>query len=111
MEAARRLHDNDQLFEGLVKGSITANRLDFAKAALAVRSGLPPEVVVRILGPASAKAVVALDWRAGQSMDCTVLMQTRLGHINPDIVLHGRGHHHPLTEGEMTTQIAVFAEA
>ncbi len=109
IEKARPLHDCGQLTEGLVKGSIAANHLAFAKAAIAVRADLPSAVVIRILASASAKAVTSLCWRAGLSMDCTALVQTRLAHISPDVILHGRGRHFPLTEGEMNTQIAVFS--
>ncbi len=109
LDRARHLRDQGQLTEGLIKGSISANHVAFAKAAISVMANVPVAVTLRILASTSSKAVTALCWRAGLSMDCATLVQTRLAHINPDLILHGRGRHFPLTEGEMNTQITIFS--
>ncbi|MBN2751320.1 MAG: DUF2336 domain-containing protein, partial [Rhodospirillaceae bacterium] len=109
MDKACLLRDSDQLSEALIHDAITANHINFAKAAISVRAGLPLDMTLRILGSSSAKAVTALCWRAGFNMKTTVLVQTRLARINPDMVLHGTDRNYPLTDGEMATQISIFA--
>ncbi len=108
-EKARLLKDSGQLDEDLIRDAIARNHLAFARAAIGVRADLGPEVVARILASASPKAVTALGWRAGLSMETTALAQVRLARINPDMALHGVGRRYPLTDGEMAIQIAIFA--
>jgi len=109
LDKAALLRDSGQLTDALILDAIAAGHVAFAKAALAIRSDLAAAVVLRILASASAKAVTALAWRAGFDMDAAGTIQTRLARINPDAALPGSGHAFPLTEGEMETQIAVFA--
>ena len=108
-EKARLMKESGQLSEEMIKGAIAANHLAFARAAIGVRADLPAAVVARILSSASAKAVTALGWRAGLSMEVTIQAQIRLGRINPDAILHGVGKRYPLTDGEMAMQIAIFS--
>ncbi|SBW06945.1 conserved hypothetical protein [uncultured Alphaproteobacteria bacterium] len=108
-EKARLLRESGQLDEDLIRDAIGQNHLAFARAAIGVRADLGPEVVARILGSASPKAVTALCWRAGLSMEATTQAQVRLARINPDMALHGVGRRYPLTDGEMAMQIAIFS--
>lgn len=108
-EKARMLRESNQLTEELIRDSIAQNHLDFARAAIGVRADLAPEVVARILGSASPKAITALGWRAGLTMETTIQAQVRLARINPDMALHGVGRRYPLTDGEMAMQIAIFS--
>lgn len=108
-EKARLMKESGQLTEELIRASISRNHLAFARAAIGVRADLTADVVSRILASASPKAVTALGWRAGLSMDTTTQAQIRLARINPDMALHGVGRRFPLTDGEMAMQIAIFA--
>jgi len=108
-EKAKMLREAGQLNEELIRNSIVQNHLAFARAAIGVCADLAPSVVARILGSSSPKAVTALGWRAGLSMETTTQVQVRLGRINPDMALHGVGRRYPLTDGEMAMQIAIFS--
>ena len=71
---------------------------------------LPPEVVAKMLGSGSGKAVTSLCWKARMSMRMAVSLQRKVAHIRPSSMLHPRsGNQFPLTEGDMEWQIEFYA--
>ena len=110
LDKARALAAEGKLGEEDVCRALSENATTFAKAALAVLSDLSTDAVQNILDSASPKALVALAWRAGLTMTAGLLIQTRLGHINPDAVLADASGDFPLSEETMAWQLAVFTE-
>jgi len=110
---ARRFSECGELTEDMILDAVYTDGSEaFAKAALSVRSGLPPQVVLNILNASSPKAIVALAWKAGVSMEIAIHAQSRLGHIKPGNIIHAVDGTYPLSVGEMETQLALFeAEA
>jgi len=64
--------------------------------------------VRKILGSASAKAIIALAWKAKYSMLLAVSLQTGPGGIAHDEVLRARDGGYPLGESEMEWQLDLF---
>ena len=77
--------------------------------ALATLARVPPQAVRRILDAHSAKAIVALVWRARLSMRVAFKIQAFVMRLAPDECLAARGgKDFPLSEDEMTWQLNYF---
>ncbi len=94
----------DVLRAAIADGSATA------PALLASAAGLPIEAVRAAIFLRSPKAMVSIAWRAGLDAPVSVTIQTTMGRVPPDEVLHptqtGR---YPLTEATMLWQCRLFA--
>lgn len=76
---------------------------------LAARTGYPVAVVQRMVQSGSARSITALCWKAGVTMRFAVDVQRRIGKIPPQSLLYARaGVDFPLSEHEMTEQLALF---
>ncbi len=108
-DRARRLHAAGKLTEEAISRAVGSGDRGFATAALALRSGLLPEIVREIIASKSAKAVTAVAWKAELSMRLAMQMQMRLAGIAPSNVLHARdGVDFPLSPEDMTWQLEFF---
>ncbi|MBM3569851.1 MAG: DUF2336 domain-containing protein [Alphaproteobacteria bacterium] len=97
-----RLHAEGKLTEDEVKGAIDRQELAFVIHALAVRGGLQPPAVHKMLDSKSGKAVTALAWKAGFTMDVARLLQHRVAKVPPSSLVHPKnGDQYPLTERDM----------
>ena len=77
--------------------------------ALATLARVPPQAVRRIIEAHSAKAIVALVWRARLSMRAAFKIQAFVMRLAPDECLAARnGKDFPLSEDEMTWQLNYF---
>ena len=68
-------------------------------------SSLPAPLVRKILASASAKAIVALAWKANYSMDLAVALQAGPGGIAAGEVRQPRDGEYPLSESDMEWQL------
>lgn len=98
-----------KLDDTFVENATEHGTRDTVIAALALLSGAAPEVVARIFHTASAKAIVALVWRAGLGMRVAFKIQTLLLHLPASELLPARdGVHFPLSESEMRWHLNYF---
>ncbi|MDP2698167.1 DUF2336 domain-containing protein [Thalassospira sp.] len=108
-DKALALHAKGKLTDKEVATAIAANDVKFARAALAVLAGIPPEAVSKVLNTHSAKGVVSLAWKAGLPADLAVKIQVKLGHVPPSQTLNPRsGNQYPLSEEDMKWQLEFF---
>ena len=103
------MHAKKKLTDKEVAKALAANDVKFARAALSVLAGIPPEAVTKVLNTHSAKGVVALTWKAGLPADLAVKIQVKLGHVPPSQTLNPRnGNQYPLSEDDMNWQLEFF---
>jgi len=102
------MHGSGQLDELSVTEALAAGRRAFVVAALAVRSGLPEPVVHSMVSSGSPKAVTALAWKAGMSVDFAEQLQLRLAYVEPRDLLRGVGAGYALDEEQLDWQIKMF---
>jgi uncharacterized protein (DUF2336 family) len=77
--------------------------------ALATLAQVPPPIVRRIIEAHSAKAIVALVWRARLSMRVAFKIQAFVARLTPKECLAARnGKDFPLSEDEMRWQLSYF---
>jgi len=106
-EEARRLHAEGALDESILAERLAAGRRDFVVAGLALRAALDRRSVERILAAQSAKAALALCWKAALGMGFATQLQSRLARVPPNKIIGGDGAY-PLGEDEMTWQLEFF---
>lgn len=79
------------------------------QSGLALRCGFRENVVEKILGSGSPKAITALAWKAGLSMRFAMQLQVQLGGITPQNVLNAQnGTDFPLSTEQMEWQLDFF---
>ena len=94
--------DDEAILEALRR-----NAKKEATAMLAVKADVAVAVIERACALRSAKGLISLAWKAGLSVDTSVVLQVALGHLTPDLVLHpGQEGVFPLSEDEMRWQLA-----
>ena len=85
---------------------------DLACVGLAMRAKTQPEIVQRLLEAHSAKAIVALCWRAGLAMSTALTVQTVLGRIPREAALSPRPDGtYPISVEAMLWQLDFFGIA
>jgi uncharacterized protein (DUF2336 family) len=96
---------NDEFVEEVAE----AGNKDAVIVALATMAQLPPEIVRRIIETRTAKAVIALVWRARLSMRVAFKIQAFVMRLPPNECLAARnGKDFPLSEDEMRWQLGYF---
>ncbi len=111
-ERARALAARGALGEPEIDEALMDGDHGFVLGGLAALSGLPEETVRRMLAARSARAVVALAWKAGLSMRLAIKLQAQLARIPPKGMLHAReGRHFPLSPAELAWQLEFFGAA
>ena len=107
---ARALHAAGKLDEPCIAEAIEGGDRAFVAAALALRTVQSAETVTRLLASRSAKAIVALAWKAGLGMRTAVRLQARIGLVPPREMLNARrGVDYPMSETELADCWALFA--
>jgi uncharacterized protein (DUF2336 family) len=105
---ASRLKQQGKLDEAAVLGAL-GHDSGFVRAALALMSELPPELVDRVLGAHSPKGVTALAWKSGLGMRAAHKLQLQLGQIPPTAALKPRvDGGYPLSAEAMQWQLDFF---
>ena len=110
MERADKLYKEGKLNEKIISQAVDGSDNHFMYCAISYMADLPSEVVAKMLGSGSSKAVTSLCWKAGMSMRMAVSLQRKVAHIRPNSMLHPRsGNQFPLTEDDMEWQIEFYA--
>ena len=105
------MHDQGQLDELSLSEALTAGRRAFVMAALSVRSGLTEGVVHSMMSSGNAKAVTALAWKAGMTMEFAEQLQLRLAYIEPrDVLRAAYGTRYALDDEQLDWQVSMFAD-
>jgi uncharacterized protein (DUF2336 family) len=106
---AARLFRKGELTESALEDALSWKQFDFARMALAMRAGVPPLLVDKILQSHSGRAVTALAWRADLTMRTAFLLQKEMSVIAPNQFVYPRdGVSYPLGADEMTWQLEFF---
>src|SRR3546814_11639766 len=90
--------------------ALTAGRRAFVLAALSVRAGLPEATVHSMMSSGNARAVTALAWKAGMTMEFAEQLQMRLAYIEPrDVLRSAVAARYPLSAQPLVCQIRLFS--
>jgi uncharacterized protein (DUF2336 family) len=109
MMRAERLHKEGRLNEDVVMQAVDLSDTHFTCYAISYLSGLPSEVVTKMLSSGSGKAVTSLCWEAGISMRSAVKIQRNVAKVQPNSILRARGgNEFPLTEDDMKWQVEFY---
>jgi uncharacterized protein (DUF2336 family) len=109
IDRAKRLQKENKLTEDAIDSALTQGDRGFVMAALSVRSAIPLDIVGKIIGGQSARAVTALCWKAKVSMRFCRQIQLRLAQIPPSGVINARsGTDYPMNEAELKWQLEFF---
>ncbi|MFP6731771.1 MAG: DUF2336 domain-containing protein, partial [Alphaproteobacteria bacterium] len=94
----------------LVQTSIDLGDHDSVIKALALKAGLPVEVVERVFSLQGSKSITALVWQAGLGMRTAIQVQLRIARVPPMDVLNAKdGTDYPLTADELQWHADMFA--
>jgi hypothetical protein len=106
------LRDSGRLDEPAILDALRCNATGAATAMLAVKADVPLHVIERACALRSAKAMVSLAWKAGLSMPTTVVLQSMLTGLSPELVLRpDDGGGFPLPIEELRWQLAFLGIA
>lgn len=108
---AARLAMEEKLTETEIGDALSLDDYEFVQAALAIRANILPQIVERMLGAHSPKAIMALTWRAGLTPRFGLQIQrSKLGKIPPRQLLYPKdaGDSFPQTDAEMQWQLEFF---
>ena len=109
MVRAEKLHKEGKLDESVVMKAVDLSDTHFTRYAMSHMSGLPSEIVAKMLGSGSGKAVTSLCWKSGMSMRAAVNLQRKVAKIQPNSLLRARGgNEFPLTEDDMEWQLEFY---
>jgi Uncharacterised protein conserved in bacteria (DUF2336) len=104
---AQALDRAGKLDDAAVLEALRRNGSKEAAAMLSVRAGVPAAVVDRACALRSAKGIVSLAWKAGMTVQTSVILQVTLAHLPPDQVLRAtEDGAFPLSDDEMRWQLA-----
>ena len=89
-----------------MQAAIEKSDRDFIIHAIALKSGIPDDVVNDAIDGANPRTVTALSWKAGFSMRTAMQLQLRVARVRPKSVLNARdGIDYPLSEAELEQQL------
>ena len=95
-----------QFDEAFVEAAADAGQRDSIVAALAKMGRVETDIVRKVLGSGSAKALTALAWRAGLGMRTAFKIQCAIMHLRGGSLLYARGGSaYPLSEDDMRWQL------
>ncbi|MCZ6590052.1 MAG: DUF2336 domain-containing protein [Alphaproteobacteria bacterium] len=102
----RQMYLNDELNDHEISSALASGGQEFVIYAVALKSKTPVDVVSRAISMRSAKAIVALCWKADLSMRLATRVQMHLAHIPPSDVLRATASEDfPLSSDEMRWQL------
>ena len=102
----RQMYLNDELNDHEISSALASGGQEFVIYAVALKSKTPVDVVSRAISMRSAKAIVALCWKADLSMRLATRVQMHLAHIPPSDVLRATASEDfPLSNDEMRWQL------
>ncbi len=102
----RQMYLDNQLNEQEISSALASGGHEFVIYGIALMSKTPVDVVSRAISMRSAKAIVALCWKANLSMRLATRVQMHLANIPPSDVLRATGSDdYPLSNDEMRWQL------
>jgi len=106
---AQQLFSDGSLTDDVLALALDRWDNDFVMVALALRSGLPVDVIRLMVRVKSARTIVALSWKAGFSARFSMDLQRQLANILPTKIVNARdGVDYALTTAEMEKQLSLF---
>lgn len=110
-DRARQMYESGTLTEDAVLEAVSEGKRPFVLAAFELITGLSEDAVHSLASSINPKAVVALVWKAGYSMEFAVQLQLRLANIPPEKALKPtEDGHFPLSEDQLSWQIELVSE-
>jgi len=110
-DRARRLFDAGELTEQALQDAIDGHDITLIPPALSLLSDIDSEIVKRILMGDSGKAVTALVWKTGLSMETAEMVQIRVANVPAkSIVRVPPDGTYPLSPDDMEWYLAYFLE-
>ncbi len=108
-EKLRRLVRENKLNEETILDALAWSEYKFVSRALSHLAKIHPDIVDKMFAMNSAKACVALCWRAGISMRSAVKIQQHIGKIpHHKILLPRGGEDYPLSDEDMLWQLEFY---
>ena len=108
--AAEKAFKEGDITDHTVQSAIDKGDHDFVIKALALKAGLPPRMVHRVIEMQGAKSITALVWTAGLSMRTAIQVQLKVARVPPMEVLNAKdGTDYPLSEEELQWHADLFA--
>ena len=108
-DRARKMHDSGMLSEQVLMNAIEKGDKAFVRYGLILLSGLPKESVQKMLNTSSAKAVVALCWKADLSMEMAEVLQQKIARIQPKSLIRAKPDGgFPLSEDDIDWYLDFF---
>lgn len=107
-DRVRRLMREGGLDEEALWAALEQGDRPFLRSALALLCGISNELVDRIIGARSAKAMVAVAWKAQLGPRLAYQLQLRLAGLSPRQALGPKNGSWPLTPDEMTWHLEFF---
>jgi uncharacterized protein (DUF2336 family) len=106
IKRVRQMYLNNELDEHEISSALASGGQEFVIYAIALKSKTPVDVVSRAISMRSAKAIVALCWKADLSMRLATRTQMHLANIPPSDVLRATASDdYPLSKDEMRWQL------
>jgi uncharacterized protein (DUF2336 family) len=103
---AQALKQAGKIDDEAILEALRRNADQEATAMLAAKAEVPVAVIERACALRSAKGIVSLAWKAGLTVQTSVVLQVALGHLTPDLVLRPKQDDaFPLSEDEMRWQL------
>lgn len=103
---AKKALAGGKLDEDTLSDAMAMRDSAFVNTAIALRIGVPVEVVTKVFELKAPKPIVALAWHAGLSMRMALALQKNMGHVRPQELIYPReGTDYPLTEDEIRWQL------
>lgn len=107
----QQLYAKGQLNEDTVAEALSLGNQEFVVRALALKAGVAPTLVSRVIAARSAKGITALAWKAGLSMRFAIKLQIRIAHVAAGDALNAKdGTDYPMSAEEMERLIRSFSE-
>ncbi|NQU61677.1 MAG: DUF2336 domain-containing protein [Rhodospirillales bacterium] len=111
LDMVERLFRARKLDGKVVGKALNAGDHSFVLAALAVRTGLNPQIVKRVFQEKSARGIMAMAWKASMPAKMAVQMQQRMGRLAPsEVVMPENDDDYPLSEDDMNWQVEFFTD-
>ena len=108
-EKIKNHRDAGMLDERRLKKQLEQGETEYVKAALIELSGLPSKTVNQMMGTRTAKAMVAIAWKAGFSMDMAIRLQRDFAKIdNADMLRAKPDGGFPFSEADLDWYVESF---
>ncbi len=97
------------LTEANLARALEKNEHEYVKAALIEMSDLPSKTVNQMMGTRTAKAMLAIAWKAGLSIKMAVRLQLELARVNRnDVMRAGDDGGYPMSEADLDWYVESF---